>query len=158
MLVIEDYVPPARIREALQDAGLLGSAAQLDRARPLPTLRELGRDDRRLVIFAEKEGGAYPWYLPAFSFIQDTPLGNRRPSDFSCERFRGDADSPILMLNHWIDRFPPRVIDNARISTRTFLRRRIARCTGERDVPGGVVAVDFYERGAVLGVARELNR
>ena len=56
MLVVEDYVPPARIRAALGDAGLLGYAASLERARPLPTLRELVRDGRRLVIFAEKEG------------------------------------------------------------------------------------------------------
>jgi hypothetical protein len=158
LLVIEDYVPPANIRKALQDAGLLGYAAQLDRVRPLPTLRELGRDGGRLVIFAEKQGGAYPWYMPAFSFIQDTPLGNRRSSDFSCDRFRGDADSPILMLNHWIDRFPPRVTDNALIGRKRFLSRRIARCARERGVPAGVVAVDFYERGAVVGIARELNR
>jgi len=157
LLVIEDYVPPADIRAALQDAGLLGYAAQLDRNLPLPTLRELVRDGERLVIFAEKEGGTYPWYMPAFSFIQDTPLGNRRSSDFSCERFRGDADSPILMLNHWIDRFPPRVSDNVLVGGMRFLSSRIARCARERGVPAGVVAVDFYERGAVVEVARDLN-
>jgi hypothetical protein len=78
-------------------------------------------------------------------------------SDFTCERFRGDADSPILLLNHWIERFPPRVSDNAGVTRASFLRRRIEQCTRERGVSGAVVAVDCYERGAVLDVARELN-
>ena len=62
------------------------------------------------------------------------------------------------MLNHWIDRFPPRVSDNRAIGREGFLRRRIERCTRERDVTGAVVAVDFYEQGAVVSLARELNR
>jgi hypothetical protein len=158
MIVVEDYVRPARIRAALDQAGLLGYAASLDRARPLPTLGELVRSGRRLVIFAEKDGGAYPWYMPAFSFIQDTPLGNKRPGDFTCKRARGDADSPILLLNNWIDRFPPRPSDNGPVGTNAFLTQRIGRCGRERGIRPGLVAVDFYERSSVVKLARELNR
>jgi hypothetical protein len=158
MIVVEDYVRPARIKAALDDAGLLGYAASLDRTRPLPTLGELVRSGRRLVIFAEMDGGAYPWYMPAFSFIQDTPLGNKRPGDFTCKRSRGDADSPILLMNNWIDRFPPRPSDNAPVGTSAFLTRRIARCARERGIRPGLVAVDFYERSSVVKLARELNR
>jgi hypothetical protein len=158
MIVVEDYVRPARMRAALDKAGLLGYAASLDSARPLPTLGELVRSGRRLVIFAEKDGGAYPWYMPAFSFIQDTPLGNKRPGDFTCKRFRGDADSPILLMNNWIDRFPPRPSDNAPVGTSPFLDQRIGRCARERGIRPGLVAVDFYERSSVVKLAREFNR
>jgi len=62
------------------------------------------------------------------------------------------------MLNHWIDRFPPRVNDNVRIGSKSFLSRRLGECQRERGVTGGVVAVDFYERGAAVAAADELNR
>jgi hypothetical protein len=157
MLVVEDYVPPAQIEAALRKARLLDYAAAFDRAQPLPTLGQLVGAGRRLIVFGEKRGGAFPWYMPAFSFIQDTPLGNRQPADFRCARYRGNVDSPILMLNHWSDRFPPRPSDNARIGD-GFLRERIARCTQRRGLHPGVVAVDFYERTGVVDLARELDR
>jgi hypothetical protein len=94
--------------------------------------------------------------MPAFSFIQDTPLGNRRRRDFSCARFRGDADSPILLLNHWIDRIPPRVSDNVRVGG-PVLANRLDACTRRRGTGAGIVAVDFYERVGVLPLARRVN-
>jgi hypothetical protein len=156
LIIVEDYVRPAELRGALGRAGLLEQAAALDREQPLPTLGELVRDERRLLVFAENDGGAYPWYMPAFSFIQDTPLGNRRRRDFSCARFRGDADSPILLLNHWIDRFPPRVSDNVRVGG-PVLAARLDACRRSRGTGPGIVAVDFYERMGVLALARRIN-
>ena len=124
-MIVEPYVPPVEIERALERTGLLRYAAALHRDAPLPTLGELVADGTRLVLFAEKDGGARPWYMPAFSFTQDTPLGAVTPAQLSCKRFRGDADSPILLLNHWIDRFPPRPSDNEPILRAPFLRERI---------------------------------
>ena len=95
--------------------------------------------------------------MPAFSFIQDTPLGALHPGQLSCSRYRGDADSPMLLLNHWIPPFPPSPTINAQIGRTTLLRGRILRCTGERHTSGAIVAVDFYQRTAVVKVAQELN-
>jgi hypothetical protein len=156
LLIVEDYVPPSAMRGALERAGLLREVATLDRTRALPTLGELVRDDRRLVVFAEKDGGAHPWYMPAFSFIQDTPLGARSRRDFRCTRSRGDADSPFLLLNHWIDRFPPRPSDNARVGG-AVLAARLDACRKERGTGPGIVAVDFYERSGVIALARRYN-
>ena len=47
--------------------------------------------------------------MPAFSFIQDTPLGARRLDQLSCARFRDESDGPLLLVNHWIPPFPPSV-------------------------------------------------
>ena len=77
VVVFEPYVTPAVIRDALRRTGLLEDAPELDRDAPLPTLGDLVDAGTRLVVFTEEDGGAYPWYLPAFSFIQDTPLGAR---------------------------------------------------------------------------------
>jgi hypothetical protein len=157
VLVVEDYVPPAEIERAFAAAGLDREVVELDRRGPLPTLGSLVDSDRRLVVFAEKEGGSPPWYMPAFEYIQDTPLGARTPRGLSCERFRGEPSSPLLMINHWIPPFPPSTLLNARIGRARFLRERIDECRRERGREGAIVAVDFYERGAVVDVARELD-
>ena len=95
--------------------------------------------------------------MPAFSFIQDTPLGANRPDQLSCDRFRGDADSPLLMVNHWIPPFPPSPRLNALIGRAAFLRHRLRTCMNERGFEGAILAVDFYERTAAVRVAEAMN-
>jgi hypothetical protein len=123
----------------------------------MPSLGELIARGQRLVVFAEEQGGSPAWYMPAFSFIQDTPLGATRPDQLSCARYRGEADSPLLLINHWIPPFPPSPTLNAAIGRAPFLRGRIERCLNKRDFKGAIVAVDFYQSTSVVGVARELN-
>jgi hypothetical protein len=156
LLFVEPYVGVNVVEKALHDADLLREAPVLDRDEPLPTLGELVRADTRLVILAEQDGGARPWYLDGFSFVQDTPLGATRPSQLSCDRYRGDGDSPLLMINHWIPPFPPSVTRNQAIGG-AFLHTRLGRCERARDMLPNIIAVDFYERTGVVGAARRLN-
>lgn len=157
IVIVEDYVPPATIERAFEEAGLTSYVATLERHAPLPTLGELIQSGRRLLVFAEEKGGTPAWYMPAFSFIQDTPLGALQPGQLSCARYRGQQGDPLLLINHWIPPFPPSPTVNAQIGRAAFLRARIERCTHERDIAGAMVAVDFYERTAVVDVARQLN-
>jgi hypothetical protein len=157
ILIVEDYVPTSTIERAFESAGLSRYLVTLDRAKPLPTLGALIARGRRLVVFAEEKGGSPAWYMPAFSFIQDTPLGATRPDQLSCARYRGEQDSPLLLINHWIPPFPPSTRLNALIGRAPFLRRRIESCMDQRALKGAIVAVDFYERTSVVEVARELN-
>jgi hypothetical protein len=157
IVIIEDYVPPAAIARAFEQTGLSSYVATLHRDRPPPTLRALIASGRRLVVFAEEKGSSPAWYMPAFSFIQDTPLGAARPGQLSCKRYRGEEHSPLLLINHWIPPFPPSPTLNAAIGRSPFLRARVERCLGERRFKGAILAVDFYERTGAVGVAKELN-
>lgn len=157
LVIVEDYVPPAAIERAFQQAGLSDYVATLDRGQPLPTLGTLVAGGRRLVVFAEDKGGTPAWYMPAFSFIQDTPLGATSPHQLSCERYRGEPSSPLLLVNYWIPPFPPSPKLNAAIGRASVLRRHIERCMQARGTRGAIVAVDFYQRTDVVAVARELN-
>ncbi len=157
VVIVEDYVPPSTIKQAFATAGLMRYVETLQAHKPLPTVGDLITSGRRLLVFAEVKGGSPAWYMPAFSFIQDTPLGALHPGQLSCARYRGSQDSPILLLNHWIPPFPPSPTINAQIGRAPFLRARISRCTRERHTLGAIVAVDFYERTAVVKVAQELN-
>ena len=157
IVIVEDYVPPAAIERAFGEAGLTRYLATLDRHARLPTLGELITRGHRLVVFAEAKGGTPAWYMPAFSFIQDTPLGALRPGKLSCARYRGEQTSPLLLINHWIPPFPPSPTLNSQIGRSTFLRDRIDRCTQQRGIKGAIVAVDFYQRTSVVEMARQLN-
>jgi hypothetical protein len=156
ILFVEPYVPVEEIERALSDADLLDEAAEIQVGEPMPTLGDLIRARTRLVVLAEQDGGARPWYLPGFELVQDTPLGATRPGQFRCRRFRGEPSSPMLLLNHWIDTFPPSVSRNDRIGG-TFLERRAERCGRLRRLVPNLLAVDFYERSDVVEVARRLN-
>lgn len=156
VFMVEPYVPAKRIERLFREAGLLDDVVTLDPGAPLPTLGDLVRADRRLLVFTEQGGGELPWYMPMFSWFQDTPLGATEPAELSCARSRGDGDSPLLLVNHWIDTFPPSPRRNRAIGG-DFLARRLARCERAREMRANVVAVDFHERSGVVAAVRELN-
>jgi hypothetical protein len=158
ILFIEPYVKPADIAKRFEDAGLDSYLATLSRDEPLPTLGELVDTGKRVVVFTEKDSdGTVPWYLDGFSFVQDTPLGATTVKELSCKRERGDADSPLLMLNNWADVFPPRLRANRAFQTKKFLLKRSHDCERKRGMPVNMIAVDFYEQGDVVEAVKALN-
>jgi hypothetical protein len=159
IIFIEPYVSPADIETVFKEAGLEEMAAVLDRNAPLPTLGELVRSGKRVVVFTEHDAdGTVPWYMDGFSFIQDTPLGVTKPEDLSCKRERGDADSPLLMLNQWADLFPPRRAANKAFQTRKELLTHAHECARKRGLPVNLIAVDHYDVGDLIPSVAELNR
>jgi hypothetical protein len=88
--------------------------------------------------------------------VQDTPLGARNAAQLVCGANRGSADSPLLLLNHWIDGFPPSPSRNQRVGG-GVLERQVERCERVRRQLPNLVAVDFYERTRVVAIARRLN-
>src|SRR5438477_637380 len=95
VVIVEDYVPPGAIAAAFADAALDPFVVTLHEGQRPPTLGELVRSNRRLLVFAEVKGGSPAWYMPAFTFIQDTPLGAVSPTQLSCRRYRGPANAPL---------------------------------------------------------------
>ena len=158
ILFVEPYVPPRDVARVFREAGLDRYLAALDRDRPLPTLGELVRRNRRVVVITEKDAdGTVPWYMDGFSFVQDTPLGAQKVAQLRCTRNRGTADSPFLMLNHWADLVPPRRAANAPFQRRKVLLQRARKCERKRGLPVSLIAVDHYDLGDLLPAVDELN-
>ena len=158
ILFVEPYVAPAEIEKVFAKSGLDRYVATLSRDEPLPTLGELVRENRRVIVFAEKDAdGTVPWYLDGFSFVQDTPLGAENVRQLSCELSRGTADSPLLMLNHWADLFPPRAEPNRPFLKENFVIRRAHECGRERGLPVSLIAVDHYDQGRFIEGVDALN-
>jgi hypothetical protein len=155
ILMLEPSVPAWAVELQFKRAELLDRVARLRRDQPLPTLGTLLERGRQLVVLGERDTGDLPWYLEAFDFIQDTPLGPRATR--SCAPNRGDKDSPIFMLNHWVDAFPPRPSANARVNSSEGIVARAERCERRRELPVSLIAVDHHDLGGVVAAANELN-
>lgn len=158
VLLLESSVAPEEIVEAVDDAGLERYLVTLDRDRPLPRMRDLITSGRRLVVLDEHDGGGAPWFQPAFLFAQNTSIGGFTKDRSTCEPGRGTPDGPLLILNNWVDRFPPPSNAAAAANEGRALRDRVRRCRERLGRAPNAIAVDFYQRGDLFDVVRDLNR
>jgi hypothetical protein len=155
----EDYVSEASLEDVFKKSGLFSHLAVLRVGQQMPTLGQLVRSQHNVVVFTQEPvSGHYPWDMYAFGgFIQDTPLGAVKPSQFSCKLYRGLSSSPLLMMNNWADVFPPRRSPNVPLVKRSFIVKRARQCERERHKLPNLILTDFYDSGDVVGAARELN-
>jgi len=158
LVVIEDRAEPAEIIAAF-DVGGLGSYVYDGPWRaPFPTLGELVRSGRRLVVLGENQTDTSSWYHPAYGVMQETPYTFHKPEDFSCRPNRGDAANPFFLMNHWIESTPaPRPSNAKLVNTRDVLVARARECRRTRGKLPNVLAVDFAATGDVVEAAAVLN-
>jgi hypothetical protein len=156
--VIEDYVPPARLLAQFEEAGLASRLLHVEPGSPLPTLGEMVRSGRRLLVTLENGDGG-PSLPNAFSsLVEETPFTFLTTSELrgpaSCAPNRGPAVAPILQFNHWVT---PAGARRALAVNFRPLRSRAAACVDVRGRAPTLVAVDFAERSDVLRVVHDLN-
>jgi hypothetical protein len=158
VLFDEDYVGEGDLQSAFKRAGLFGRLATLTRGQPLPTMGDLIRSRHNLVVFSQAPtSGKYPWDPYGFNWIQDTPLGARKPSQFTCKLYRGTPSAPLLMVNNWADIFPPRPSPNVPLVKRAFLLARARQCIQQRARTPNLILTDYYNRGDVVAAVALLN-
>jgi hypothetical protein len=157
--VIEDEVTPADTAAAFDRAGLTPLVHTQPLGQPWPALGQMIDSGRRVVVMMERHGGgaAYPWLLPAFSYVQDTPFTNPTVADLRCDRLRGTADSPLLLANYWLANFQSLVSDARKINALGVLGPYLARCTKERGMLPNFVAVNFFDEGDLFRAVDQLN-
>lgn len=157
-LFVQDEVSPEDTADLVAQAGLL-PFVHTPAGGGWPTLGEMIASGERLVVLMENHGGGttYPWLLPGFEEVQDTPYLFRRADEFSCAPNRGPADAPLFLVNHWITDKSAEVTNAAKVNARDVLLPRVRRCEEERGMLPNFVAVDFYDRGDLMGVVDELN-
>jgi hypothetical protein len=156
-LVIQDETEHADTVRALTASGLDRRAFAKEAGAEWPTLGELVRNGTPLVVLSQREGGDPPWFMPAFSLIQDNPYTARSIDELSCEFNRGPTVAPVFLLNHWINKQSPDRADARQINARSFLLDQVRRCEEERGRRVNLIAVDFMEEGDLIGAVDELN-
>jgi hypothetical protein len=162
-IMVEDAAPTADIKRGFEQAGLAADANDFQWApgRTFPTLGEMVQSGKRLWIAAEQNGEAGTWYHRGYDVTQETPFSfptvAALESPTSCRPNRGPADAPLFLVNHWVETYPPNPKNADVVNQRSFIVERARRCQRERERWPQLVAVDFVERGDVVGAAAQLN-
>jgi hypothetical protein len=159
LFIQDEGVTPAQTDGVFRQAGLLPHVHTQTEGQAWPTLGEMISSGRRLVVFMEKQDGSatYPWQMPAFTWTQDTPYKFTTAASFTCDRLRGRADSPLLLVNHWLTNPASRVTDAATVNGWNVLWPRVSACREERGRIPNFVAVDYYDEGDLFAVVDQLN-
>jgi hypothetical protein len=157
--IIEDAVTPADTAAVFDRAGLTPLVRTQPLGQPWPTLGQMIDSGHPVVVMMERHGGgsAYPWLLPAFSYVQDTPFTNPTVADLRCDRLRGTAESPLLLVNYWLANFRSLVTDARKINALGVLGPYLARCEKERGMRPNFVAVNFFDEGDLFRAVDQLN-
>ena len=162
-LFIQDAVSPQDTAAAFDRAGLTRYVHTHRRDEPWPQLSELIAADERLLVLVEEEGGgdAPPWYHDGFELTQETPYAFKSPDDLkpprSCRTNRGSPNSPLFLINHWVERVNPSPGLSEIVNERPRIVRRARRCARRRGLVPNIIAVDFYDEGGVLEAVEVLN-
>jgi hypothetical protein len=167
VVVNQDYVTPQDFVDAVTRAGLDDHVYTPPAGSAWATLGELVEADRRLVMLAEHEAGAAPWYQLVYDRLtQETPFSFSRVAqltapdglDATCAPNRGPDGAPLFLVNHWITTDPRPLPSNAAVvNAYDALLRRARDCERVRGQLPNLLAVDFYRRGDVFAVVDELN-
>jgi hypothetical protein len=167
VIVHQDQITPAQWVGAIRDAGLDTYAYDGDVRQAFPTLREMIRSDKRLVILNENQAGSAPWnHLAYEGALKETPfaftrvgqLNDPKQRPASCAANRGTETAPLFLLNHWVNTPPsPRPSLAAQVNAYGPMLARARACQRLRGALPNLLAVNFYRQGEPFKVARTLN-
>lgn len=157
-LIVENYVDARTLETAFRAVGLTDDVHTQPRGAPWPTLGEMARANRRLVVFTERdEGAAVPWVHYVWSWAQENPFSARAPSDLDCRPNRGNAANPLFILNHFLTNPLASPELAGMVNHNPALASHAALCRRERLRLPNFVAVDFYDIGDLFPVVDSLN-
>jgi hypothetical protein len=162
VLFIQDAITPADTAAAFERTGLIRrvyTPPQPGPATTWPTLREMIQHDTRVVVLAENTpgGSAYPWYQNGFAVAQETDYNVRSVGAFKCAPNRGGTAGNLFLLNHWLAGNPRPIQAANKVNARNLLLPRAQECQRDRGHVPNLIAVNFYDRGALLDAVNTLN-
>jgi hypothetical protein len=158
-IFVEDHVDAADVAKSVLDAHLEDYLYTMVDGEPFPTLGDMIRSGKRLVVMLESGDGRpdYPWLVNGFDFVQETPYTFPTVESFSCEPNRGRPDAPLLQINHWLSGFSNLVSDATQVNAADVLGARVDRCRDERGLQPTFVAVNYADIGDLMSVVDRLN-
>ena len=156
--VIEDYVPEQAITDALTTSGMLPMCLHQPRDQPFPTLQALIAANTRVFIMLESGGGPAPWHHGYEDYAQDNPYSAETVADFSCNRLRGKAGNPLLLINHFLTSgLTGHELLANQANVEPGLSEHVLKCQTQFGQLPNIVALDWYHVGGLMPLVRKLN-
>ena len=154
VFVVQDATSPEDTAAMFDEAGFADLVHTQALDEPFPTLGAMIESGRRVFVMVEVDGGSIPWLHPAFTYSQETPFSFSNVDEFSCAPNRGEPDSPLFVINHFITLARP---SNQTINDLDVLLSRVEQCRDERGLHPNLISVDFVSEGDVMEVVDRLN-
>ena len=155
-IVFQDAITIDDTRSALEEAGLADRLyAWEDGASP--TMGELIDDQTTLLVGLESGASDGQGLHAAWDLFVDTPYSFTEVSEFSCDLNRGDADSPLFLVNHWLGDPLPSAENGLEANVAEVLEVRARACSEQWGRPVNFLGVDFYDQGDLFAVVDRLN-
>ena len=158
VIIFEDKITNKDTLQAFEESELIKYVYTHSPDQPWPTLGELIKQNKRLVVMAEVENPPPAWYHHAWDYVEETPYSYKTAKEMNCIPNRGNTNKPFFLINHWLEKIEPSVEDAEKVNEYQFLLKRAQKCAKERNhrVPN-FIAVNFYNRGDVIKVVDKLN-
>jgi hypothetical protein len=158
VILIEDYITSADTAKAFAESGLNRYVYSHRPGTRWPALRQMIKDNHRVVVFVENGGAPPAWYEHAWtSGLQDTSYSVASADSFNCTLNRGNANNELLLMNHWIDKLSPDRLDATTVNNYDALMAHANQCIAQRHRKPNLIAVDFYSIGDLLKAVDTLN-
>jgi hypothetical protein len=167
VVINEDSIAPEDFRRAVARSGLRRHVFRRAPGPVWPTLREMVRRDRRVVMLAERDAGSVRWYHEAYAegILQETPYTWPVPSNLtdpaqweaSCRPNRGGTTGSLFLMNHWSPPLAPTPATSALVNAADVIEARARTCARVRGRLPTIVAVDMFPAGGLLEAVRRLN-
>ena len=156
-IIFETYASAEGTLGAFEESGAIDFVYSHEAGEPWPTLEEMIERDERLVVFTDRDGGAYDWYMPVWDHARETPYAASSPEELECLGGRGEEGAALLIFNHFLTQISgsPELADA--VNHEPFLGDRVAECEAALMQRANFITVDFYEIGDTLEVTRRLN-
>lgn len=158
-IIFENYCTDGEILDDFRAAGLNDMIFVYDGI--WPTLQEMIQENKRLVLFIEKNNGkSTPELLHAWTYIFDTKYSFMDVASMDSKTNRGgEGEKTFFLLNHWVtNKFGLPVKSRAyHTNSSEVLRKRVKDTFNEQKRVINFLGVDFYETGAARVIVDSLN-
>ncbi|HMJ02518.1 MAG TPA: hypothetical protein VK506_06230 [Conexibacter sp.] len=160
VISVEDQVTAQQAAAVFERSGLLDYVWK-GPVRPVPTLGEMVEAGERVLVVGEEDTEGVPWYHAQFTYVRDTPYdlpsADALLSPRGCTIGRGTDASPFLLMNQFVSGDPPLPRPARIVNRRAAILAHARECRRSLGGLPGLIAVDFWEQGDVVGASRELN-
>lgn len=159
IITFQSALSAEKTMEAFEEANLSRRLYHYELGQDWPTLESLIEQDKQILAFSSAGGGEFDGYLAQWTHWIDNPYSAQSTADFSCEIDRGDPNTATLFnVNHFITNPIASVEDSLAANQYDVLKEHLYACWEQTDRFPNQLLVDFYDLGAVLAVAEEVNR
>lgn len=163
LLEEDSSVSSAQVAAVFHQAGLDSMLYVHDKAKGWPTLGEMAKTGKRLVVFTDANDTREPWQLPMWSYITDTDYNTTDASQFSCDTYRGAETNDLYFINQFIYAdYGGGIVaaspETARIANEPEpAYQRAVKCWQQLHKVPVFIYVDFFKEGDVKQVVDRLN-